>query len=375
MNFSWLTTAVFLIAVAACRAPDEEGLQASADVAPCEIAPRLIAQLGSLNDSVSIASSTGTSVEVRQLGDGGWIVVGGPPYLETPLQYDAQGRLVGAIGRSGDGPGEFRVPWALARGPNDSIWVSDRTGRIVIVDPSGRPSRTIVAPEGPGVTDFTPAGTPYGTGARRSTMTDGFYPMVKMYSKEGELTSLIGPGGSDPAADSYMTQVPSGRMIMISETDAIAGFGPKEGTFSGTDDPVWLARWSPEGQTPLLMKSDVLAQLVEDFEIPASHHLRNIAIRAVGDGRILNLAAIGEYPAGEVINSIFFAIDATDANAAYDGVIALLDDGEVVAAASFPDAPIGFAGENQFYSMVVDPATGISTIRIWEFSRSCLSAH
>ncbi len=364
---------IALVIGAGCTEQTREGPEEVTVAARCELSPRVVAELGSVGDDRSIVTRRGIGVEVRRLTGGGWIVVGGPPYLPTPLLYDSEGRLVGPVGREGDGPEEFRMPWTLAIGPNDSIWVSDRVGRIVILDPEGTPVRTITnLDEAPSFIGFTSEGTPYGVGARRSTLTDGFYPLIRVFSTDGRLMSEIGPGNSNPAADSRLVQTATGRSILVSDTEALVGFGPIEGTFTGTDDPVWLSRWSPDGEAVLLMKSDVLAQMTGEFQIMGSHQLRNVAIRAGGDGQIWSLAAIGEYPAGETVNSRFFGLDVDVANAAYDGVITLIDKGEVVAAASFPDAPMGFVSENQFFSMVADPTTGLSTIRIWEFSQSCL---
>jgi hypothetical protein len=53
--------------------------------------------------------------------------------------FDASGRLLSVIGRSGSGPGEFRVPFAPRFGADGRIHVPDfALWRVSIFDPSGR---------------------------------------------------------------------------------------------------------------------------------------------------------------------------------------------------------------------------------------------
>lgn len=51
--------------------------------------------------------------------------------------FDAEGRLVGVIGREGDGPGEFRNIYGLCRFRGDSLVVADQQ-RVMIVSPAGQ---------------------------------------------------------------------------------------------------------------------------------------------------------------------------------------------------------------------------------------------
>lgn len=67
--------------------------------------------------------------------------------LYTPwavLVFDSSGVFLKAIGREGDGPGEFRNIYRAAIGPNDSLYVYDQNRRdITVLDSDYRYARTI----------------------------------------------------------------------------------------------------------------------------------------------------------------------------------------------------------------------------------------
>ncbi|HUG39405.1 MAG TPA: 6-bladed beta-propeller [Longimicrobiales bacterium] len=56
--------------------------------------------------------------------------------------FDAEARFLGAVGRAGDGPGEYRFMSALAVLAGDTLAVTDLAG-ITILDPDGAYARTI----------------------------------------------------------------------------------------------------------------------------------------------------------------------------------------------------------------------------------------
>ncbi len=61
------------------------------------------------------------------------------------VKFDANGNWVGAWGKQGTRPGEFRLPHALQIDKNDHIWVGDRTnGRIQVFDTEGRFLREVI---------------------------------------------------------------------------------------------------------------------------------------------------------------------------------------------------------------------------------------
>lgn len=62
--------------------------------------------------------------------------------------YDGEGRYLMSLGGSGDGPGEFRSPWAVHEVAADSILVIDLYREISVFDSDGRYARRFV-PERP----------------------------------------------------------------------------------------------------------------------------------------------------------------------------------------------------------------------------------
>jgi hypothetical protein len=64
------------------------------------------------------------------------------------LVFDHRGRLVHKVGRTGDGPGEFRGISRIVCVPGDSVLVVDaRLGRVSVFDPAGQFTRSIRIPE------------------------------------------------------------------------------------------------------------------------------------------------------------------------------------------------------------------------------------
>lgn len=52
--------------------------------------------------------------------------------------FDASGRYVRAVGRSGAGPGEYRQPYGVLIAPDGRVWVNDADGgRLVVFNPDG----------------------------------------------------------------------------------------------------------------------------------------------------------------------------------------------------------------------------------------------
>ncbi len=367
-----MTASVVLIGLAGCADSASTDVPSSGSSGVgCTIASSLVATLGALEDPASLPAADGMSVEVESLRDGGWLAIGGIPYLPAPLHYGPNGEYLGEVGRAGDGPNEFDSPWGLARGPGDSIWVTDLGSRIVILDPDATPTRTIPADTSFGVIEgFTSSGIPYGAGGRNSRELEAWFPLVRLYSLDGGRTRLLGPGHTNPAADWYLLSIARSRVIMETDSTALAAFGPIEGALAGTNDPVWLSRWTPTREDAVVMKSEIIEQIDGDIDIGSAHRLRHVALQRRPDGLLMSLAAVGEYPSGETEDSRFFMIPAADANAAYDGLILLLDGSEVLAVTSIPDAPVGFADDDQVFSLVEDSLTGLVSARVWQLEFS-----
>lgn len=60
------------------------------------------------------------------------------------LRLNTGSGAVDTLGRVGDGPGEYRAPGAISRAEGDSLIMADGQSRAILLEPGGRPVRTIV---------------------------------------------------------------------------------------------------------------------------------------------------------------------------------------------------------------------------------------
>ncbi len=78
----------------------------------------------------------GIVADVASLGHGRFAVL---DRMEDQIMvFDSLGRLTRRLGRSGDGPGEFRDPWAMTRvGDKLVVWQWKLTGTLTVLDTTG----------------------------------------------------------------------------------------------------------------------------------------------------------------------------------------------------------------------------------------------
>jgi len=108
---------------------------ASGETAASELFADL--SLGHAGDPVAF----GAAVDVTSLGSAGFAVL---DRIENAVVIlDASGRLRGRLGGTGDGPGEFRVPWALeAVGERLVVWQNRPSSTFTVFDASGKVTAT-----------------------------------------------------------------------------------------------------------------------------------------------------------------------------------------------------------------------------------------
>lgn len=97
--------------------------------------------LGDPGDSV--VSEWPTSVRMQKNGR---IIATFPNKHDPPAVFDSKGRFRQRLGRKGPGPGEFEAAAELAVDPNDTVFVSDRTGRLSVFSPGLQFVRSVVMP-------------------------------------------------------------------------------------------------------------------------------------------------------------------------------------------------------------------------------------
>jgi hypothetical protein len=71
--------------------------------------------------------------QVHQDSRGRFYLLGSFGGMEVPVVYQSNGQFLTALGRIGDGPGEYRMPAALLVGPGDTVYVLDFISRRLTV--------------------------------------------------------------------------------------------------------------------------------------------------------------------------------------------------------------------------------------------------
>lgn len=69
--------------------------------------------------------------------------------VELPNVYGDDGRYLGSLGETGDGPGQFIEPLFSRVGPGDSLWLFDGSARASVFTPERVFARTIALPVAP----------------------------------------------------------------------------------------------------------------------------------------------------------------------------------------------------------------------------------
>lgn len=112
--------------------------------AECRVEVRPVARLGERDGPGALASRP---YHITRDSRGRFYVVTPETPNEAPLVFDAQGRFLARLGRSGDGPGEFRSASWIGVGPNDSVYVIDQvTARLTVLDSEYNVVRTARVP-------------------------------------------------------------------------------------------------------------------------------------------------------------------------------------------------------------------------------------
>ncbi|TVP48678.1 MAG: hypothetical protein EA350_02950 [Gemmatimonadales bacterium] len=162
-----------------------------------------------------------------RLPDGGFAVAEGTP-AEIRV-FDAGGTFVRRIGRPGEGPGEFRSPQALARGPDGSILAWDaRTRR-----------RSHFAADG----TLLAEATLQDLGSLRSISRAALLP-------DGRLVVIGGTGGPDAVANRGQAREPLEIRAIASPAADVSGaggpeslrIGPLLGMIAGDEEVVSMER-------------------------------------------------------------------------------------------------------------------------------------
>lgn len=109
----------------------------------CRITTTPVATLGADDGP---GSFTMPPAQVSRDSQGRFWVLGGNDDAAGPVVFGPDGRLIGAVGRRGEGPGEFQNVHDVVLLPGDSVLVMDGNFRATLVGPDLLPKRFMTIP-------------------------------------------------------------------------------------------------------------------------------------------------------------------------------------------------------------------------------------
>jgi len=233
-------------------------------------------------------------------------------------EFDRSGNFVRRLGRTGDGPGEFRNPTGIVVGPADTVFIFHGAG-VEVFDTHGTPVRQALAPRalrrpiqlatGEFVQVRDPGG-PVGS------------PSIHVYSSDKE-PRAFGPGtvpGNSPGRTAVQ------RLELAPSSDGSFWLAPRA--------PYRLERWTAAGHLQLVL------------ERQSAHHPHAAYERVYEGGRFVRqtmpyLSAVGEDREGRVWTAVVRELGAGESAASrFESVIEILDPrtGNLVATGQVPGA-------------------------------------
>jgi len=390
----------FFLMGTGCAEPAREAPRAvAAGAEMCELTSTEVAELGRMDDPVSIADPY-MPPEVALLPDGGWAVVDGE--LRRVLRYSAEGDFLGYMDSRGEGPQEILVPGRPVVTPSDSILIPARTqGRWVVFDREGLPVRTISFDLPRGITGVTPGGLPWTV---RGVRTHGPSPdgvhygpvlrhglIVQRYSAEGQPLEPFGPGldvlregGRASAGGAHVHAISDTVFLMAGEWDGADATRVEDPGLLVADGRPGIWRWTPGSVEPFVPEEAFVAELerlglpplarvtglspdgeggfwvtgwvrMRKFEMPPELQAHAEAARAAAGGGTV------------FVPGTFLLMDQS-----HDGVAWHIDaEGHMSGALTFDALPRGMSGPGQYFTVQEDPATALVTVGIHALTRHC----
>lgn len=219
----------------------QDGVRLSPGCPECRIHLDTMVVLGE-TDGPGMIESEGNIVEVDP--EGRFYVMG---QQSTSVKvFSPQGRFLGAIGRDGEGPGEFRWTYTLDLDAEGRIWIGDVIlSRIAVFDPEHRLERTIP------VRGFMLAGDVFPF--RGDSVLVGGYSMTPELL--GRAVHLLSPDGHRARSfgePPHPVEGPDPHGYMRSVAPARNG-----GIWVASRDRYLIEHWSEEGDRMAILRRDV----------------------------------------------------------------------------------------------------------------------
>lgn len=350
----------------------------------CSLHVERVAELGALEDSISLTQAANMDVAPLPAGQG-WVVT--DLLGDFTIAYDAYGGFRGIYLPRGDGPGEIRSPARASVDATDSLWVSSNRGRAVIRGPEGEPGRTLTAPDLLPVEGHTPTGLPYSVQAKPE-MQEGRpvgapHAVAKILNRSGELLFSVGPANELPAEEISPT---SHNISMTFDLAAI-----NDSTFYAPGSwnvDAWVALWTVDGAQGVVSRETVLeATEGLDESLLSPRRGRAVGMQLDSEGGLWTIGSVrrltdeqeeqlGEDLAASMEGDLTPTLPNVGfhpqiRNRVHRGVLARVKpDGTVTDLELLDEHPRGFADERHFFTLHETDA-GLLRVHIWRFERRC----
>jgi hypothetical protein len=210
-----------------------------------------------------------------RLSDGRWVV----PDRSSLKVFDAEGRFLSAIGRRGDGPGEFRQPRRVCIAPGDSIVAIDQNGsRVTVFSSDGALVRMFTVRDGyPEASGCLGDGSVLTSVDVRPDPADSVYRVATLRSasltgSDRGAVATIPLGAPSIVVQMQGHAVPDGDLVYTGD-----GRLPEVRVYHRDGRLERIVRWA---DTPVAVTDEVFAQVVRAV-LPTGNFEENLARQRV----------------------------------------------------------------------------------------------